>query len=313
MRRPPVLLLFNPAAGTKPGASGGDRPDGTSLRSALEQRGLTVRLHQLAPEDDPETLAHGAASEGHDVVAAGGDGTVGRAAAGLIGTEAALGILPFGTFNNIARGVRVPSGGDAALDAIAQGDTAQIDGGLAWPLDPAAPLPARIDADAAPADATWFFEAAGIGLDAAGFGLAAIPAHGIVAGVRALWPVLRRRRSVIPLRIDGRVAGAHSPAITICNGPFHGFGFALAPESDPSDGQLDVVVFRHMGRLEVLAHFLAVARGRPRREPRVQTMQATSVIVGDASEQLPVHADGVPIGTTPVAVTVRPAALKVFR
>ena len=96
------------------------------------------------------------------------------------------------------------------------------------------------------------------------------------------------------------------------NGPFHGFGFALIPEANAADGLLDVAVFVRMGRLEVLRHFLRVARGRQVREPRVRTLRVRQVVVGGVRHTLPVHADGRSIGITPVAMRVRPRALRIF-
>src|SRR5216117_2074096 len=46
---------------------------------------------------------------GFDVVlVAGGDGTVAPAAIALLGTDATLGILPFGSYMNIANGLGIP-------------------------------------------------------------------------------------------------------------------------------------------------------------------------------------------------------------
>ena len=74
--------------------------------------------------------------------------------------------------------------------------------------------------------------------------------------------------------IDGRAYRTGSPAVTVSNGPYHGLGFAISADADPTDGLLDVAVFRGMSRWEVLRHFVAVARRRPRREPRVSAYRA---------------------------------------
>jgi diacylglycerol kinase (ATP) len=100
--------------------------------------------------------------------------------------------------------------------------------------------------------------------------------------------------------------------VTICNGPFLGFGFALVPDADPTDGLLDVVIFVRMGRFQVLRHFLRVARGRKVHEPRVRTLRARQIVVGGLRHTLPAHADGRSIGITPIAVAVRPGALRMF-
>jgi diacylglycerol kinase family enzyme len=62
------------------------------------------------------------------VVAAGGDGTVSAVAAGLVGTDVALGVIPLGTLNHFAKDIGVRSV-DEAIAAIAAGVTKRVDVG----------------------------------------------------------------------------------------------------------------------------------------------------------------------------------------
>jgi diacylglycerol kinase family enzyme len=188
---------------------------------------------------------------------------------------------------------------------------ARIDAGLAW--HPAGGLDAAADAPP-PDDAQRFFEAAGVGLDAAGFGATQVgERHGLLAAVRSAWRALRRRRTPMHLVVDGRRLGTNAPAVTVCNGPYMGMGFAIAPEADPTDGRLDVVVFSGMTSWDVLRHWIAVAGRRPRREPRMRHLDAERVTIAGVRRVLPAHADGRSIGPTPVSFAVDPAALRVFR
>lgn len=305
MSRRPILLLVNPVAGGKPGSGPrlADDPallTADALRAALERRGLEVNHREIAQDDDLARLATTAADSGQDVVVAGGDGTVSLVASALIQhPEATLGILAMGSFNNMARGFGVPTTLEPALDVIGNGATAEVDAG--WVVR---------DGD----DGRPFFEAAGVGLDAVGFLAVELAGrHGWLRAARALWRGLRLRRTPMRIRIDDRSYRTGSPAVTVSNGPYHGMGFAVAADADPTDGLLTVAVFHGMGRLEVLGHFLAVARRRPRREPRVATYPAASVTIEGLRRALPAHADGVSIGMTPVTFEVRPKALRVFR
>lgn len=88
-----VVLLHNPSAGSK------DHTDDT-LREQLGSRGYEVVAIVAKPRELPDVLSH---TRCDLVVAAGGDGTVGRAAGKLAGRELPLAILPLGTANNIAR------------------------------------------------------------------------------------------------------------------------------------------------------------------------------------------------------------------
>ena len=305
MTRRPVTLLVNPIAGGKPGSGppldeDPSRLTSEALEAALLQRGLEVETHVLAEADDPAALARSAAAAGRDVVVAGGDGTVSLAASALVSEpKAALGILAMGSFNNMARGFDVPSTLDAALDAISVGKTTAMDCG--WVM--------RDGEGGRP-----FFEAAGVGLDALGFLAVEIAGRrGWRAALRALWRGLRMRRTPMRITIDDRTYSTGSPAVTVSNGPYHGLGFAISADADPTDGVLDVAVFGGMSRVDVLRHFLAVARHRPQREPRVSRGRGRRVVIEGRRRALPAHADGETIGTTPVTLEVRPGALRIFR
>jgi diacylglycerol kinase (ATP) len=301
-----VLLIVNPVSGGKPGSAGkGEALEPTALAQALEARGLSIRLHMLTEEDDPGEIARRATPD-EDVVVAGGDGTVGRVADVLAGGEKTLGIVPMGSWNNIARGLGIPTDLEGAMDVVAQGRVTHVDAGVAWHP--------KADDDTPGPDARSFFEAAGVGLDAAGFGAVELGGRaGWRFAARALWRAMRRRRTRMVIDLDGRKLLKRAPALTACIGPYHGLGFALVPDADPADGLLDIAVFSGMSELDVLRHFLAVARGRERREPRIEVLRGKRITIRGARRVLPAHADGHSIGVTPVTFEVQPGSLRVFR
>jgi diacylglycerol kinase family enzyme len=87
----------------------------------------------------------------------------------------------------------------------------------------------------------------------------------------------------------------------------------VSADADPSDGLLDVAVFHGMSRFQVIRHFLAVARGQERREPRIGQYRARRVEIVGTRRALAAHADGESIGVTPVVFEVRTGALRIFR
>lgn len=305
MTRRPVLLLVNPVAGGKPGSGPNLHADPERLRpealeAALRERGIEVRLHRLSEEDDAGALARSAADEGNDVVVAGGDGTVSGVAAAMIGQpEASLGILAMGSFNNMARGFGIPVTLDEALDVIGVGQSTPVDAG--WVVR---------DGD----DGRPFFEAAGVGVDAVGFlAVELAERRGLWRAARSLLRALRLRKTPMRITLDDTAYRTGSPAVTVSNGPYHGAGFVVSAEADPTDGVFDVAVFHGMNRFQVIRHFIGVARRKPRREPRIGQYRATRVRIEGTRRALPAHADGVSIGFTPVTFEVRPQALRVFR
>jgi diacylglycerol kinase family enzyme len=102
--------------------------------------------------------------------------------------------------------------------------------------------------------------------------------------------------------------------VSVANGPYVGAAYAIAPDARIDDGLLDVVVFRNTSIPRVLLHLLLIAGGRPLPPPgQARTFHARRLrIVKERGRPLPVHADGAPIGVTPVEIQVAPAALRVI-
>ena len=305
MARRPILLLVNPVSGGKPGSGPGLSDDvalltADALRDALTGRGLEVSHRELAEGDDLAELAIHGANTGHDVVVAGGDGTVSIAATALVDHESAtLGILAVGSYNNMALGFGIPATLEEALDVIAAGNAIHMDAG--WVVR---------DGDGG----RPFFEAAGIGVAAVGFlAIELAERRGWWRALRGFLRGLRLRKTPMRITLDGVAYRTGSPAVTVSNGPYHGAGFALSADADPTDGMFEVAVFQGMTRIDVIRHYLAIARRKQRREPRIGHYRAKRVTIEGVRRALPAHADGVSIGLTPVTFEVRPGALRVYR
>ena len=99
-------------------------------KGALGELGRRFETELVAPRDARDTIrrAHEAAAEGFAVVvAAGGDGTINAVAQALARTRTALGILPLGSANDLAREYGVPARIDAAARRIAERAPRAID------------------------------------------------------------------------------------------------------------------------------------------------------------------------------------------
>ncbi|MFF5626717.1 diacylglycerol kinase family protein [Microbacterium sp. LWH10-1.2] len=107
--------------------------DEERLRAAVSESITAEVVWWETSEDDPgRGMASSAIDEGCDVVVAvGGDGTVRAVAEVLAGTEVALGIVPQGTGNLLARNLGVPLDDiTAALERVQDGEPRSID--IGW-------------------------------------------------------------------------------------------------------------------------------------------------------------------------------------
>jgi diacylglycerol kinase family enzyme len=110
-------------------AASGARMPAEEFR-ALEEaaREKRIELIPLTPEVDiSRTIRQQMSEERRLFIAAGGDGTVNHVLQPLVNSEAALAILPTGTYNHFAKDLGIPLGWREALDVAVSGQTAQID------------------------------------------------------------------------------------------------------------------------------------------------------------------------------------------
>lgn len=268
------------------------------------QLGWAEPLWLLTTQEDPGAgQAQQALDAGADVVlACGGDGTVRHVGHVLAHSGVALGLLPAGTGNLLARNLDLDlSNLEYAMRHALTGDDRRIDVG-------------RVVVDAGSQEQT-FLVMAGLGFDAAimkgapeslkaRFG----PVAYVVSGVRAL----RGRRAKVSLGVDGEPAQlrrVRSVVVGNC-GRLLG-GLVLMPDAKVDDGRLDVVALAPRGVAGWGAVGLRLMTRRRSGHPRVERWTARTVTVESPSPQL-AQLDGDPIGEVRVLqVRVDPGALQV--
>lgn len=291
-----ALLIHNPAAGM--------RSRRWELRRAvahLERRGWQVTCRETEKPGDTTAWAREATS-GYDlVIAAGGDGTINQVVEGLAGSDTALGILPLGSGNVLARDLGLPK--PSPLHPLALEEAAQM------LLDS---VPRRIDLGQA--NGHYFLSWAGIGLDAE-----------IVKGVesqprvkRGLGPLAFVVFAALTLRtyagtratvlIDGRRVSRRLILALVSNIELYGRYFHVAPTARLDDGLLDVCCFHGQGVLTTFSHAITVLLRRHMGDPRVSYYQARRVEI-ETAHPLAVHLDAEPFGSTPLTIEVVPQAL----
>ena len=284
-----ALLIYNPAAGKRT-AEDGDLAECVRLLLAA---GFDIETRQTGAEHPTSAeLAKGAIAEGFSaVIVAGGDGTVAPAAEALLDSPITLGILPFGSFMNVAKGLGIPLEPIDAARLIAERKAKRCDVGEV--------------------EKKVFFETCGIGLDADAFGAARLVERGRWAGA---WRRLVRWATASPHRIeitiDGRTARYEVLQVLIVNSPYYAWALPVVPRADMTDGALDVALFPRMGRRDLIRSLVEIwLRGQPGTPPRTQRGKVIEIT---SSERIPVHADGQIAGQLPVTVRCRAGALRVY-
>ncbi len=291
-RRRPIRVIVNTSAGSK-----GGLPTNTTatpdVEAVLDQVGIEAEVVESASASQASRLAAEAVRKRYPaVVAVGGDGTMGVIASELLGSSTALGVLPGGSVMNIPRMLGVPRDLAAAATVLATGVVRKIDVG---------------EARGQP-----FFESASVGMNAAMFREAQRFEDGDRMSVlRAFWVAFRYRPARMQIELDDGIIRTRALTVTVSNGPYTGAGMTVAPDARLDDGCLDIRVFEHFSKAELIRHFASIAFGRRRYVPHISTYRSRFVRIS-SRHPLPARADSRDLGTTPVEFRVLPGALQVI-
>ena len=172
-------------------------------------------------------LAAQAAQNGYDqVIVAGGDGTVNEAAKALVGTQTALGIVPKGSGNGLARELGMPLMYEEAWTALQKATPVACDVGQA--------------------NGEYFFNLAGVGIEAE---IAKMFAEHGKSGVRGKWPyfklgakaVFTYKPKTLQVSYNGKEDILTPLTLVFANGTQYGSNFKIAPRASLTDGLFDMV------------------------------------------------------------------------
>jgi YegS/Rv2252/BmrU family lipid kinase len=289
-RLPPkrVVLLVNPHA------RNGREKIGPAI-AALERAGVAVQLETFSGPDEVErdVLAHAGKTEA--VVVAGGDGTLSRAGGAVAKCGLAMGILPAGTANDLARTLGIPEDPEAAARIVVDGFRRRIDLGTV--------------------NGHPFFNVASIGLSAE---LARALSSGMkkrwgrvgyaLAGLRVL---SRARPFTARITDEDETVVVRTYQIAIGNGRHYGGGTVVEESAEIDDGHLDLYSLE-MGSVWKLALMMRTFRAGSHgawSEARTARGMVFEVRTNRAE---PINVDGDLVTTTPAQFEVRPDAVTVF-
>lgn len=304
-------LAYNPAAGLSDA-----QPQLARAVSELRSAGWTVDLAESHSAEELVALAAHAGVAGYQAfLVAGGDGSINLAANGLMQAARAgqsvpaLGILPSGTANVLARDLGLPVPGatpEGALPAVARllarARVAAIDVGVAR------------SASGERSFLCW----AGVGLDAA-----------ITADVMAN-PQAKRRLGALyfagnllarlarvgnapyySVEVDGQTWHGRAILTVVSNIQHYAVVLPMAPSALLNDGLLDVSFFHGITLWNGAATLARLLTSQHASDPRVRCARARRVRI-DAEQPQHVHLDAEPFGVTPLEITVESQALPIL-
>ena len=269
-----ITFIVNPISGT-----GSKEHIPELIDEMLDHERFDYEVCQTAYRGNAAEIAREAAAAGVDiVVAVGGDGTVNEVARSLVHTQTALGIIPTGSGNGLARHLCIPMSSSKALELINQCQIEEFDYGVI--------------------NGQPFFCTCGMGFDA--FISLKFAEAGKRGPITYVENVLKEGLKYKPetYEIVDETGTKHYKAFLIAcaNASQYGNNAYIAPGATMKDGELDVIVmepFTALDAPQIAADLFMKTLGN---NSKIHTFRTPSIRIHRAQPGA-IHYDGDPIMT----------------
>ncbi|UKN02762.1 YegS/Rv2252/BmrU family lipid kinase [Paracrocinitomix mangrovi] len=212
-----ILFLINPKSGI------GSKEDLPDLIKAQTPENFEMEITKTQSKDHAKEICEANRNDLDAIVAIGGDGTVSEVGSHLVGSNCALGIVPSGSGNGLARHLKVPLNIKSAVERIYHFDKKKYDTGTV--------------------NDRFFVCAAGFGFD--GY-IAGIfdeqPKRGFLTYAKLVASSYAAFEPIeFKFELDGKTHVEKSLLCAVANASQFGNGFTISPSSDMQDGQFELV------------------------------------------------------------------------
>lgn len=290
-----VRFIINPVSGT---AGRVKRMTGL-VRDVLGKENGIFEVKATTGPGSAGQLAKEAVDKGYEFVfACGGDGTVNGVASQLVGTGTALGIIPAGSGNALARSLQIPSDPLDAIGLLKTGTVRNIDVGRTC--------------------GRYFFTTAGFAFEAL---LSKKYNEGsLTKKIRGIAPYyalglleyVRFTPEKISLVVDGQELSAAPLILTAANTSQWGGGAFIAPGAKVDDGLMDFCVIPRAGVLRTIALWRRLMKGNIEGYGGFQLVSGKEALIKGRKATY-AHVDGEPFDFEgDISISILPASLRVL-
>jgi YegS/Rv2252/BmrU family lipid kinase len=273
VQRRNITFVVNPHSGTSV-----TKPDHELFSRYMDPAWWSLETKiTKAPGDATLFASEAVAANAHAVVAVGGDGTVNEIAKALCHTNTALGIIPCGSGNGLARHHGIPMRISEAVKIINRFHS--------------------VPHDAVSINGHLSFNVSGIGFDAH---VAELFARAGSRGFSTYFKLVIREfgsyfENSFTIDISGAKTASQAYMVSVANASQFGNGAVISPEADTSDGKVNLVMVRRMPLWKLPMFIIRVFNRSATRSPWVTSTAGSSATITCASPA-PLHIDGEPCG-----------------
>ena len=256
-----------------------------SIEENCKKRQIEYEIRYITKEKNSVEILEEYQHEENIIYIVGGDGTITKTLAGIVGTQNKLGIIPAGSGNDTYRTIKRLPKGETKIDL------------------------AKINE-------TYFINVACTGVDAEvannidKLRKTKIPTNQLY-NASIIYTFAKFKPKKMRLRTNTKNIDEKYTILSICNGEYYGGGFNIAPKAELTDGLLDIYYAEKMAKVRMIPLILKLKKGKHEGKRRVHKFRVSHVEIS-FDEDVTFNVDGEKLTDSSFVIDVVPKAVTIF-
>lgn len=256
-----------------------------NIERICKERNIEYEIRYISEEKDGSQIALEYKDEENVIYVVGGDGTITKSIAGIVGTKNKLGVIPSGSGNDTYRTIKMLPKGETKIDLAKINDT-------------------------------YFINVACTGVDAEvannldKLKETKIPTSQLY-NASIVYTFVKFKHKRMKLHTSIKDIDSKYTILSICNGAYYGGGFNIAPKAELTDGLLDIYYGEKMSKIEMIPLLLKIKKGKHEGKRKIHKFRTDHVEI-DFEEEITFNVDGEKVTNNHFTIDILPKVLNVY-
>ena len=256
-----------------------------NIERICKERNIEYEIRYISEEKDGSQIALEYKDEENVIYVVGGDGTITKSIAGIVGTKNKLGVIPSGSGNDTYRTIKMLPKGETKIDLAKINDT-------------------------------YFINVACTGVDAEvannldKLKETKIPTSQLY-NASIVYTFVKFKHKRMKLHTSIKDIDSKYTILSICNGAYYGGGFNIAPKAELTDGLLDIYYGEKMSKIEMIPLLLKMKKGKHEGKRKIHKFRTDHVEI-DFEEEITFNVDGEKVTNNHFTIDILPKVLNVY-
>lgn len=256
-----------------------------NIERICKERDTEYEIRYISEEKDGSQIALEYKDEENVIYVVGGDGTITKTIAGIVGTKNKLGVIPSGSGNDTYRTIKMLPKGETKIDLAKINDT-------------------------------YFINVACTGVDAEvannldKLKETKIPTSQLY-NASIIYTFVKFKHKRMKLHTSIKDIDSKYTILSICNGAYYGGGFNIAPKAELTDGLLDIYYGEKMSKIEMIPLLLKMKKGKHEGKRKIHKFRTDHVEI-NFEEEITFNVDGEKVTNNHFTIDILPKVLNVY-